>query len=154
MCIRDSNKSKWYLLAWTTTPWTLPSNLACAVGKDIQYTLLSNGKENYILASNILKKYENELSEFSIIKEIMGKELVDSTYKPLFPYFENRKNAFRVLSADFVNTDEGTGIVHMAPGFGEDDQNVCEKNNIELVCPVDEQGNFTKEVSDLSLIHI
>ena len=147
-------KSKYYLLAWTTTPWTLPSNLACAVGENIEYTLLSNGKENYILASNILNKYENELSEFSIIKVIMGKELVNSTYKPLFPYFENRKDAFRVLSADFVNTDEGTGIVHMAPGFGEDDQNVCEINNIELVCPVDEQGNFTKEVSDYAGMNV
>jgi len=147
-------KSKYYLLAWTTTPWTLPSNLACAVGENIEYTLLSNGKENYILASNILGKYENELSEFSIIKVIMGKELVNSTYKPLFPYFENRKDAFRVLSADFVNTEEGTGIVHMAPGFGEDDQNVCEINNIELVCPVDEQGNFTKEVSDYAGMNV
>tara|TARA_Y100000768_G_scaffold388623_1_gene385689 strand:- start:4434 stop:7574 length:3141 start_codon:yes stop_codon:yes gene_type:complete len=137
-----------YLLAWTTTPWTLPSNLACAVGEDIDYCLISLNEENYIIANSVLQNYEKELDGHKILKQLKGSDLVGIIYKPLFPYFNSNENSFRVLGAEFVNTEEGTGIVHMAPGFGEDDQLVCESNGIKLVCPVDDQGKFTKEVPD------
>tara|TARA_B100000401_G_scaffold337251_1_gene235893 strand:- start:1902 stop:5042 length:3141 start_codon:yes stop_codon:yes gene_type:complete len=149
--ILDSNlnlNDETYLLAWTTTPWTLPSNLACAVGKDIDYCLISLDKENYIIANSVLQNYEKELNGHKIVKQLKGSDLVGIRYKPLFPYFSTNENSFKVLGAEFVNTEEGTGIVHMAPGFGEDDQLVCEANGIKLVCPVDDQGKFTKEVPD------
>ena len=142
------NNNKTFLIAWTTTPWTLPSNLACAVGKDIEYCIISLNNENYVIAKSVLENYEKELDGNKIIKHILGSELIGLTYKPLFPYFKNNNNSFRVLEAEFVNTEEGTGIVHMAPGFGEDDQTVCEANGIKLVCPVDDQGKFTQEVPD------
>ena len=87
-------------------------------------------------------------------KKIKGEKILGTKYEPLFTYFKTNKNSFRVLSADFVNTEEGTGIVHMAPGFGEDDQIVCEENNIQLVCPVDDQGRFTNEVTDYNGINV
>ena len=149
--ILDSNlnlNDETYLLAWTTTPWTLPSNLACAVGKDIDYCLISLDKENYIIANSVLQNYEKELNGHKIVKQLKGSDLVGIRYKPLFQYFSTNENSFKVLGAEFVNTEEGTGIVHMAPGFGEDDQLVCEANGIKLVCPVDDQGKFTKEVPD------
>ena len=143
-----ANKNKSFLLAWTTTPWTLPSNLACAVGKDIDYEVISLNNENYIIAKNTLENFNEELKDHEKISEIKGENLVGIRYKPMFSYFKDNKNSFRVLEADFVNTDEGTGIVHMSPGFGEDDQIICEKNNIKLVCPVDDQGKFTKEIPE------
>lgn len=143
-----ANKNKSFLLAWTTTPWTLPSNLACAVGKDIDYEVISLNNENYIIAKNTLENFNEELKDHEKISEIKGENLVGIRYKPMFSYFKDNKNSFRVLEADFVNTDEGTGIVHMSPGFGEDDQMICEKNNIKLVCPVDDQGKFTKEIPE------
>jgi isoleucyl-tRNA synthetase len=142
------NKNKTFLLAWTTTPWTLPSNLACAVGKDIDYEVISLKNENFIIAKNVLANFNEELNGYEKISRIKGEDLVGIHYKPMFSYFKDNKNSFQVLEADFVNTDEGTGIVHMSPGFGEDDQIVCEKNNIKLVCPVDDQGKFTKEIPE------
>ena len=146
--LKLNNNNKTFLIAWTTTPWTLPSNLACAVGKDIEYCIISLNDENYVIAKSVLENYEKELDGNKIIKHILGSELIGLTYKPLFPYFKKNNNSFRVLEAEFVNTEEGTGIVHMAPGFGEDDQTVCEANGIKLVCPVDDQGKFTQEVPD------
>ncbi|XVN42448.1 MAG: isoleucine--tRNA ligase [Candidatus Rickettsia vulgarisii] len=140
------------ILAWTTTPWTLPSNLALAVGSDIEYALVPKGGVCYILAKFALKKYSKELElngdeEFDTIK---GDQLMKLglTYKPLFDYFADHPNSFRVLAGDFVVEGDGTGIVHMAPGFGEDDQIVCKNYGIELVCPVDNAGKFTKEIYD------
>ena len=138
------------ILIWTTTPWTLPSNLAVAVNKELDYLLISNGSENLIIGEFALSKYENELTEFKIEKKMVGSDLVGLEYSPVFKYFEKQPNAFRILPAEFVNTEEGTGIVHMAPGFGEDDQVICEENNIKTVCPVDSRGQFTSEVSDYS----
>ncbi|MEC9450822.1 MAG: isoleucine--tRNA ligase [Chloroflexota bacterium] len=138
------------ILIWTTTPWTLPSNLAVAVNKELDYLLISNGSENLIIGEFALSKYENELTEFKIEKKMVGSDLVGLEYSPVFKYFEKQSNAFRILPAEFVNTEEGTGIVHMAPGFGEDDQAICEENNIKTVCPVDSRGQFTSEVSDYS----
>lgn len=142
------NDYKSYLLAWTTTPWTLPSNLACAVGKEIEYSLITLNNENLIIASSVLENFQDVLEGYKTIKTITGSEIIGSKYLPVFDYFKDTKNAFRVLEADFVNTEEGTGIVHMAPGFGEDDQLVCEQNDISIVCPVDDQGKFTSEVKE------
>ena len=149
-----NNHHKSYLLAWTTTPWTLPSNLACAVGKNIDYSLITKNNQNFVIASNVLENFTEELKDIKIIKKIKGEKILGTKYEPLFSYFKTYKNSFRVLSADFVNTEEGTGIVHMAPGFGEDDQIVCEENNIQLVCPVDDQGRFTNEVTDYNGINV
>ena len=149
-----NNHHKSYLLAWTTTPWTLPSNLACAVGKNIDYSLITKNNQNFVIASNVLENFTEELKDIKIIKKIKGEKILGTKYEPIFPYFKTNKNSFRVLSADFVNTEEGTGIVHMAPGFGEDDQIVCEENNIQLVCPVDDQGRFTNEVTDYNGINV
>ena len=147
------------LLAWTTTPWTLPSNLAVAVGADIKYSCVVNDGVCYIIASSSLAKYKKELSlpdgdEKPDFVTLKGSELVDLEYKPLFPYFENHSSAFRVLAADFVEEGDGTGIVHIAPGFGEDDQKLCDDAGISLVCPVDNGGKFTAKVSDFAGQHV
>ncbi len=138
-----------YFLAWTTTPWTLPSNLALTVGPDIDYVELAeeNG-EHYIMAKARAKAYYNELP--AIVWEGKGKDLVGREYEPLFDYFQdNRANgAFRIIEADFVSTEDGTGIVHTAPGFGEDDAAACKKYGITEVCPIDDQCCFTSEVPD------
>ncbi len=136
------------LLVWTTTPWTLPSNLGAAVGKDIEYAIFEEGDVRYILGSSVAAKYEEQLKKAVQVGTIKGSELVGRRYQPIFPYFKDSKNSFVVMAGDFVTTDEGTGIVHMAPGFGEDDQRVCEANGISVVCPVDDRGCFTAEVPD------
>jgi len=138
------------LLAWTTTPWTLPSNLALAVGPEIGYTQVrAEGQSvDWILGSEALGRYSRELGEYTVVQELTGSDLVGRTYSPLLPYFADHPDSFRVLSADFVETADGTGVVHMAPGFGEDDQAVCEANGITMVVPVDDEGKFTDEVTD------
>jgi isoleucyl-tRNA synthetase len=137
-----------HLLVWTTTPWTLPSNLAAAVGPDIDYAIVVKDGKHYVLGAATLGKYGKELEGAQTAATLKGKDLVGRTYQPLFPYFKDHQGSFRVLAGDFVDTAEGTGVVHMAPGFGEDDQRVCEANGIELVCPVDEKGCYTTEVPD------
>ena len=146
------------LVAWTTTPWTLPSNLGLAVGKDIEYTAKIVGDEIHIEKASskfpmtfpiTFGSNENEIARFK------GSELVGLKHKPLFPYLSknekviNSPKSFTVLHGDFVTTEEGTGIVHMAPGFGEDDQLLCKANGIATLCPVDEGGKFTSEIFDL-----
>lgn len=147
------NCSKYKLLAWTTTPWTLPSNLALAVNEKMSYACVIKNNECLILADFAVDKYKNEL-EATPTASISGKDLVGLKYKPLFPYFNNHPNSFVVLSGEFVTVGEGTGVVHMAPGFGEDDQIVCAAHNIELVCPVDNAGKFTSEINDLVGIQV
>jgi isoleucyl-tRNA synthetase len=142
-----------HLLVWTTTPWTLPSNLAAAVGPDIEYAIREYttpelGTRLVVVGAAAAAKYERELGEGREIGRISGSALVGRRYTPPFGYFEGRSGCHRVLGADFVDTEEGTGVVHMAPGFGEDDQRVCEAAGIDLVCPVDEKGRFTSEVPD------
>ncbi|MEO6593249.1 MAG: isoleucine--tRNA ligase, partial [Planctomycetota bacterium] len=136
------------VLVWTTTPWTLPSNLALAVGPDIDYAIVQKDDVRYVMGAATVANYAKELEGFDTVASIKGKDLVGRTYEPLFPYFKDHSNSFRVLAGDFVDTAEGTGVVHMAPGFGEDDQKVCEANGIELVCPVDDRGQYTHEVPD------
>ncbi|NOT31290.1 MAG: isoleucine--tRNA ligase [Planctomycetes bacterium] len=136
------------LWVWTTTPWTLPSNLATAVGPEIEYALFEQEGRRVVLGAAVAEKYKKELAGATRAGSVKGRELVGRRYTPLFPYFQDAKNAFRVLAGDFVDTAEGTGIVHLAPGFGEDDQRVCAENAIEVVVPVDEKGRFTSEVPD------
>jgi len=136
------------LLAWTTTPWTLPSNLALAVAPDVEYAVIEFAERKLILAAERLSAYEREFSGAKVVETILGTQLVGRTYKPLFNYFADQPGAFRVIAGDFVTTQDGTGVVHMAPGFGEDDQRVCQEAGIGLVVPVDSRGCFTNEVSD------
>lgn len=140
------------LLAWTTTPWTLPSNLMLAVGADIKYTVMEENGAQYVLATARLGAYKQQLQHAVAVKEIKGAELVGLSYEPLFPYFGHLKNdkAFRVLAGDFVSTEDGTGIVHIAPGFGQDDFEICRAHHSDfpIVCPVDEAGCFTLEVAE------
>ena len=138
------------ILAWTTTPWTLPSNLALAVGPDVEYARVRSGDRSYLLAAARVEAYAKELGEHTIEGTLRGADLVGKRYEPLFPYFAEHEGAFRVLSGDFVTTEDGTGVVHMAPGFGEDDQRVCAENGIALVVPVDSRGRFTNEVPDFA----
>ena len=136
------------LWIWTTTPWTLPSNLAVAVGPDIDYAVFESRGHRVIVAEGTTAGYEKELAEYQQVGLVKGAELVGRTYRPLFPYFLDQPGAFRVLAGEFVTTLEGTGVVHMAPGFGEDDQRTCEAAGIAVVCPVDDRGRFTDEVPD------
>ncbi|MGA1437595.1 MAG: isoleucine--tRNA ligase, partial [Ilumatobacteraceae bacterium] len=136
------------ILAWTTTPWTLPSNLALAVGPEIDYAILEADGERWIIAESRVGAYEAQFGEAVQVGVLKGSELAGRRYSPLFNYFADVEHAFQVLSADFVSTEDGTGIVHMAPGFGEEDQNACNAAGIETVCPMDEHGRYTAEVSD------
>lgn len=149
--------SKYKILAWTTTPWTLPSNLALAVNENMQYSCIVNEhNECLIIAKFALNKYKKELNinPETNYPSILGSDLVGLTYQPLFSYFTGHANSFKILSGDFVIEGDGTGVVHMAPGFGEDDQIVCAANNIELVCPVDNAGKFTSQIADLEGVQV
>ncbi len=140
-----------YFLAWTTTPWTLPSNLCLAVGEALNYSFVDVGEEIFIACTNVLPKYDKIFGKEPVtVKECVGADLVGMTYEPLFPYFADlaEKGAFRVVTADYVGSDEGVGIVHTAPAFGEDDYWTCKNNNIPLINPVDAKGRFTEEVTD------
>jgi isoleucyl-tRNA synthetase len=137
------------MLAWTTTPWTLPSNLALAVGPDIDYAVVeSPDGDLVVLADAARERYSRELGDGEPVAMFKGSDLVDRSYEPLFPYFADHENSFRVLSGDFVETGEGTGVVHIAPGFGEDDQRVGEAAGISLVVPVDDEGKYTSEITE------
>ncbi len=156
----DGDPGPLRMLAWTTTPWTLPSNLALAVGPDIDYAVVAHDDGFVVLGAGAVATYARELGDDpEIVATIPGRDLVGRTYTPLLPYFADRtepgadgqaERSFRVLGADFVDTSEGTGVVHMAPGFGEDDQRVCEDNGIGIgrVVPVDDQGRFTDDVPE------
>ena len=146
---KENESEKVRLLAWTTTPWTLPSNLALAVGAEIEYSKLKDSDGTiWIISSNALSRYEEQLEDMEDLGTIRGSELIGKKYKPLFDFFDYRTDAFKVLEADWIDDQEGTGIVHMAPGFGEDDQTVCEANDISIgdVVAVDDKGCYTKEV--------
>ncbi len=139
-----------YLLAWTTTPWTLPSNLALTLGPDVEYVLVQDGAERYILAEARLSAYYKKPEDCRIVWKKKGGELAGIEYEPLFPYFAEAaaQNAFRTYLGDFVTTEDGTGIVHTAPGFGEDDHRVLKGTGVPTICPVDAECKFTPEVSD------
>ncbi len=134
------------LLAWTTTPWTLPANLAVAVNKDVQYSVLEGNGERLVLATEVKERYEEELKDYKEIAKKKGVEFIGAKYEPPFNYYQGHENSHVVMHADFVNAEDGTGVAHEAPGFGEDDQKLCEEHGIEIVVPVDKQGNFTDEI--------
>ncbi|WP_461253662.1 isoleucine--tRNA ligase [Treponema sp. R8-4-B8] len=153
-----------YLLAWTTTPWTLPSNLALTLGADIDYVLiedlpttnypLSTSPDHYILAEARLPAYYKNNTDYKIIWRKKGAQLAGLQYEPLFPYFKDAPNSFRTFLGDFVTTEDGTGIVHTAPGFGEDDARVLKGTGIPVICPVDDECRFTQEVSDFAGVFV
>lgn len=152
-------KQKCRLLAWTTTPWTLPSNLALAIGKDIEYCAMLVNGEVCIFAESYLEKFVGHCEQSNIQYEncntkLKASDLAGLSYKPLFDYFKDTKNAFRVFSADYVTAEDGTGVVHTAPGFGEEDFYLCQSHDIRAVCPIDNGGKFTAEVSDLTGVHV
>jgi isoleucyl-tRNA synthetase len=134
------------LLAWTTTPWTLPSNMGLAVAPDADYAVMEKGGERLVIAEASLERYAAELGEHRQVGTLKGADLIGRTYAPLFPFFADKKRegAFRVVPASFIETGEGTGVVHMAPAFGEDDLNVGVKEGLPVVDPVDLEGNFTE----------
>jgi len=146
--LKDEKDS--YAIAWTTTPWTLPSNLALAVNPNLIYSYVRDktDKNIYVLAKNLIPNFYKSKEEYETVKEVKGKELEGKKYEPLYPYFKDTPNAFKFILGDFVTAEDGTGIVHTAPAFGEDDNVVCRKYNIPMVQPVDETGHFTKEVTD------
>ena len=150
-------KDNTFLLAWTTTPWTLPSNMGLFVGENIDYVKVKDtGGEFYFLAKDRLSAYYKEESDYEIIDNVKGKDLVETKYEPLFDYFKDKgsEGAFRVVTADYVSTEDGTGIVHSAPGFGEDDARVAKEKDIPGVCPVDVEGLFTSDVRDFTGVYV
>ena len=135
-----------YLLAWTTTPWTLPANMVLAVNQDVDYSLVAYGDKKFYVASDHVEKVmtdeKHQPLEYSIVKTIKGSELVGKRFEPLF---ENRGSAaHKILHADFVTTEDGTGIVHIAPAYGEDDYELCRKNDVPVLSLVDGDGNYTE----------
>lgn len=141
-----------YLLAWTTTPWTLISNLALMVGPDIEYVKIrdhASGK-HYILAQARLKNYYPDETTYTLIETVKGSSLLGIKYLPLLPYFADRSElgAFRVIAEGTLNIEDGTGIVHCAPAFGEVDFYAAQREKIELVCPVNVNGLFTGEIQE------
>jgi isoleucyl-tRNA synthetase len=150
-------------LVWTTTPWTLPSNLAIAVGPDVEYVVVVPGEgaashlveERLLLAAPRLASYARELGEEpQVVARVQGRDLVGRRYTPPFGYFEGHDNAHRLLPGDFVTTEDGTGLVHLAPAFGEDDMAVCDAAGIGPVVPVDSKGRFTAEVRDYAGLQV
>ncbi|MCG8452150.1 MAG: isoleucine--tRNA ligase [Spirochaetales bacterium] len=141
-----------YFLAWTTTPWTLVSNLGLSVGSDIDYVTVEDSSDGtrYILAEARLGDYFRSEEEYTLISKAKGSDFAGQSYQPLFPYFGElaQQGAFKVFAGDHVSTEDGTGIVHTAPGFGEDDYTVMKGSGVPVVCPVDDEGRYTKEVSD------
>ncbi len=141
-----------YVVIWTTTPWTLPSNLAVCVGPDIDYCVVRDGESNdaYIMAKARLSAYYKKPEEYTILYECKGADLAGIHYEPIFPYYADHANSFVVLCDGYVTTTDGTGIVHQAPAYGEDDYRVCTAAGIELVDPLDDDANFTDKVPEFA----
>lgn len=150
-------KSGTYLLAWTTTPWTLPGNVALAINPEMEYVKIKKDDGQYILSK---KSFETKFSEGEIVETIKGKALLDTAVKPLFTYYsentnlEHRENGWKVYAGDFVSEEEGTGIVHIAPGYGEDDLNLAKENNLPFVQHVGMDGIMKKEITDFVGLHV
>jgi isoleucyl-tRNA synthetase len=145
-----------YLLIWTTTPWTLPSNQAVAVNPDVTYVLVAGPDDRrFVLAQARLAAYARELGEEpEVLATYTGRDLLETRYLPPFPYFMDATNSFRVLPADYVSTEDGTGIVHMSPAYGEDDMAVTQAAGIPAVTPVDAKGRFDETVPDYAGQHV
>ena len=145
-------------VAWTTTPWTLPSNMMIAINPELEYesVLDEESKRTYIVAESRRKDFVKlaKLKKVKIVEKKKGKEYEGVQYVPLFDYFPEmrEKGCFRVIAEDFVTASDGTGIVHCAPGFGEEDFKACAKRGVIDVgnppCPVDDNGRLTKPITD------
>ncbi len=147
-----------YIAAWTTTPWTLPSNLGLCVGGEITYAVVKDLESNieFIIAKDRVESYSKK-KPLEIVETFTGNKLKGISYQPLFPYFSDFKNdgAFQILTDNFVTTEDGTGVVHIAPAFGEDDNRIMKEANISaIVCPVDDAGKFTHAVYDFAGVHV
>lgn len=144
-----------YLLIWTTTPWTLPSNQAVAVNPDVTYVVVESDGRRFVLAESRLGSYARELGdEPQVLASYAGRDLLDVHYAPPFSYFADSPNAFRVLPGEFVSTEDGTGLVHMSPAYGEDDMATAQAGGIEAVTPVDAKGRFDASVPDYAGQHV
>jgi isoleucyl-tRNA synthetase len=150
---RGAERSEAFLV-WTTTPWTLPSNVALAVGPDLVYAAYENQSERVWLAEAAAARYEKELAGYQLVERKLGRELAGQRYQPLFSYFADTANAFRVVTADFVSAEDGTGIVHLAPAFGEDDERICRAEEINGPNPVGDDGTFDGQVTDFAGAHV
>ncbi len=148
--LRDFEIEDASALVWTTTPWTLPSNLAICAGPDIDYVVVrdTDSGDVYVLAEARLSTYYQKEEQYEILKRMKGTDLEGVSYEPLFDFFADNPNSFRVLIDPFVSTEDGSGIVHMAPAYGEDDYRVCSAAEIPLVEPLDVDCKFTAEVPD------
>jgi isoleucyl-tRNA synthetase len=135
------------MLAWTTTPWTLPGNALIAIGAKIEYVIVDHEEHRYIVARDQLAEVF-EGKEYDEVSAVVNTELTGSAYEPLFPYFKDHENAFRIVTADFVEAEGGTGIVHVAPAYGEDDKNLGERENVEPIFHVKMNGHFVPEVAE------
>jgi isoleucyl-tRNA synthetase len=137
------------LVVWTTTPWTLPANLAIAVGPEIEYVVIESGDEKLIMASESLTRYASVLGEFKVIESFSGEELIKRNYRYVPPFSLDANlpaNVFTVIGADFVTVEDGTGLVHLAPAFGEDDYWICKKHGISAIDITDSHGSYTAVV--------
>lgn len=144
-----------YILAWTTTPWTLPGNVLLAVNDRVDYVLVEIEGEDglFVMATDRVKEVLKD-KEYKIVKEILGKDMFGLTYEPLFPYFAETENAFRVVAGDFVTTVDGTGVVHIAPAFGEDDFGVGAREGLSLVQHVGLDGRIVPAVTDFAGLEV
>ena len=140
--VGEENK---YILAWTTTPWTLPSNLALCINKAYTYIEAKVGDEVYVLAKDLADKVLGE--EYEIVREFKGEELLGTKYEQLMPFGKVEGKAFEVIHGDYVTLSDGTGIVHIAPAYGEDDSLVAKANGITFINLVDREGRFVEEVT-------
>ncbi|OGL66967.1 hypothetical protein A2856_00520 [Candidatus Uhrbacteria bacterium RIFCSPHIGHO2_01_FULL_63_20] len=138
------------LVAWTTTPWTLPGNVLLAVGADMEYVLIEKEGTNYLIGKAALARLSNEkdfpLKDAAVVGLAKGSDLVGATYEPLFPYFKEWENAFRVVAAEFVSTEDGTQVVHIAPGFGDDDMELGKREQVKPLMHVKMNGTFVPEL--------
>ena len=143
-----------YFLVWTTTPWTLPANVALAVGENIDYVQVEGpvhegeGTENLILAAELLDKVLIHRDEYKIVRRFKGKELLGMSYSPLYTFLPVEQKHAYVVAGDFVSTDDGTGIVHIAPAFGVDDMAVAQTNNLPVLQTVAADGTFIDAVTE------
>lgn len=134
-------------LVWTTTPWTLPGNVLLALGADMEYSVVQHEEQKYIVATALVAKVFAQ-KEHTVLETFIGNKLVESTYDPIFPFYNQHANAYRVVAADFVSEDDGTGIVHIAPAYGEDDMELGQAENVQPLFHVKTNGQFALEVVD------
>ncbi len=142
-----------YLLIWTTTPWTLPSNLLVCAGPKLDYVVVRDGdsQDAYLMAKDRLPSLFKKPEDYTILKELKGEELVGIRYEPIFPYFQERHpQDFRVVNDDYVTADDGTGLVHIAPAYGEDDYRLCQREGVSLEDPLDAECRFTSAAPDFA----